>query len=132
MEIQGCQLEFISMILRDGSGTKPVDDDYKKVLNKQIFDVRRLSISENTYIASDFNSFVVRLKPPQIGHRIATLTDSPHIQNGKMIFCGSWKHINIDGMRYELIGRSWQCELCGSVSEMEGEQCDCLTLKHSQ
>ena len=62
------ELIFISRIKRDGSGVKKVfkkdvlhlttnkfaaNDDYK---------ISRLSISEGTYIASGFNTYVVKLK----------------------------------------------------------------------
>lgn len=61
-------LIFISQIKRDGSGTYPVPKDYQdamlknKFMKDELFCVRRLSISENTYIAMGFNSFVVKLK----------------------------------------------------------------------
>lgn len=62
-EMRGYKLEFISQILRDGSGTIPIKKGYKSLLNKQTFSMQRLSMTEDTYIASDFNSFVVRIKP---------------------------------------------------------------------
>ena len=62
------ELIFISQINRDGSGTSPVSDDYLKsmlenrFMKDELFYVRRLSLTEDTFIAMGFNSFVVRLK----------------------------------------------------------------------
>ena len=62
------ELEFISHILRDGSGTKPVPSDYLKAMEEnpfmkdKEFKLNCLSLTEKTFIASGFNSFVVRLK----------------------------------------------------------------------
>ena len=62
------ELIFISQIERDGSGTIPVPQSYldsmltNTFMKDEPFYVRRLSITENTYIAMGFNSFVVRLK----------------------------------------------------------------------
>ena len=60
------ELEFISQIKRDGSGTIPVDEETAKGLvtglsadNK--YKIMCLSISEKTFIACGFNSYVVRL-----------------------------------------------------------------------
>ena len=59
-------LIFISRIKRDGSGTTPVSKDYLQLLCgnsfPEEFDVHRLSISNDTYIAIGFNSFGVKLK----------------------------------------------------------------------
>lgn len=57
------ELEFISVIHRDGSGVNPEPDRSKTLHNK--LRLRRLSITEDTYLASDgMNVFVVRLKNP--------------------------------------------------------------------
>lgn len=61
MTRQGKNLIFISQINRDGSGTKGVDFEYIKILQEQWFTIRCLSLSNGTYIASGFNSFVVKL-----------------------------------------------------------------------
>lgn len=60
---KGSELIFISLIKRDGSGT---------ILNDNSFDMSRcddttfrlssLSITNGTWIASEFNSYVVKLK----------------------------------------------------------------------
>ena len=69
------------------------------------------------------NNSQVYLNLPVIGWRIATFIAQPKIQTGKMIFTGTWRHLP-NQSSYELIGVSWQCEKCGSVTE--GEQCACL------
>ena len=69
MEKVARELIFVSQIKRDGSGTFPVPESYLKemlentLMKDDPFSLRRLSITEDTYIASGFNSFVVRLKP---------------------------------------------------------------------
>lgn len=59
--IQGKNLIFISHIKRDGSGTTPVEQSPKH-LQEHSFKLTCLSITNGTYIASDFNLFVVKLK----------------------------------------------------------------------
>lgn len=72
MKKKGKKLEFISFIKRDGSGTIAIGTknlkDYPQTdcvnyLNEVKFKLTTLSLSEETYIASEFNSFVVKLKP---------------------------------------------------------------------
>lgn len=73
MQKKGSELLFISWIKRDGSGTIPVgtpwdrNSDYPKVdcvkyLDDDIFNLTHLSLSSGTYIASGFNSWVVKIK----------------------------------------------------------------------
>ena len=73
MKYKGTQLEFISFIKRDGTGVIMVgtewdkNKDYPKVddmsyLDEDIFEVNCLSLSNKTFIASGFNSFVVRIR----------------------------------------------------------------------
>lgn len=73
MEKKGHELIFISFIKRDGSGTVKCGTewnesmDYPKVddmsyLDDETFTINCLSLSKQTFIASGFNSFVVRLK----------------------------------------------------------------------
>jgi hypothetical protein len=67
MQKTASELIFISQINRDGSGTSPVPEDYIKhmvenKLNDRPFHISRLSLTEKTYIAMGFNSFVVKLK----------------------------------------------------------------------
>jgi len=62
------EMIFISRIKRDGSGTKKVFKKDVKHLTENKFaanedyKITRLSITEGTYIASGFNSYVVKLK----------------------------------------------------------------------
>ena len=68
MKKKAHELVFISQIYRDGSGTKPVDSDYLEMMlespicKDSDFDVHTLSLSEQTFIAFNFNAFVVKLK----------------------------------------------------------------------
>ncbi len=64
MQKKGKDLEFISWIKRDGSGTsKRITKSHIATMQEEVFNIHCLSISEKTYIASAFNAFVVRLKP---------------------------------------------------------------------
>jgi hypothetical protein len=62
------ELIFISQINRNGIGTINVPESYKKamlensLMKEEYFTLFRLSISEDTYIAFNFNAFVVKLK----------------------------------------------------------------------
>jgi hypothetical protein len=64
------ELEFISQIKRDGSGTTPISKEHLDFLlerdtisnNKEFFTLHCLSITEKTFIAFNFNAYVVRLK----------------------------------------------------------------------
>jgi len=58
----GYDLKFISKIKRDGSGTETLTKEEELLNNSEKFNLTRLSISEGTYIASGFNSFVVKIK----------------------------------------------------------------------
>jgi len=68
MKKKANQLIFISQIKRDGSGTKKVKkSELDCMLNNELckndkFKLHQLSLSEETFIAHGFNSFVVRLK----------------------------------------------------------------------
>ena len=53
--MKGNKLEFISQINRDGSGTSPVTEEYLKFLQDENFKLIRLSLTEDTFIASCFN-----------------------------------------------------------------------------
>lgn len=60
---KGSELIFISQIKRDGSGLKKrIGKKYLEILHTETFKMNRLSISEDTWIACGFNSFVVKLK----------------------------------------------------------------------
>lgn len=62
------ELEFICLIKRDGSGTKKVSKSYLKMMlenplaKETDFRLHVLSLTEKTYIAYNFNVFVVRIK----------------------------------------------------------------------
>lgn len=62
MKKLGYDLKFISKIKRDGSGTEKLTEEEELLNNSEKFNLTRLSISEDTYIASGFNSFVVKIK----------------------------------------------------------------------
>jgi hypothetical protein len=62
MKLKGKDLIFISWIKRDGSGTKMVKKRLIELMQEDDFKVNCLSLTEKTYIACGFNSFVVRLK----------------------------------------------------------------------
>ncbi len=61
-EKQGKELEFISQINRDGSGTTDLKEGYAHFMRNDKFRVTILSMTQKTHIASGFNSFVVRIK----------------------------------------------------------------------
>jgi len=69
----GKKLDFISLIKRDGSGVVMVgeewnsDMDYPKIddmsyVDDDVFNITCLSLTNKTFIASGFNSFVVKIK----------------------------------------------------------------------
>lgn len=60
--IKGSELEFISRINRDGKGVVDVSKGDLGYLKNIAFSMNRLSISNDTYIASEFNSYVVKIK----------------------------------------------------------------------
>lgn len=61
---KGKDLIFICRIVRDGSGVEPIaDQDVMSHVHDTLFTLASLSITHGTYIASEFNSYVVRLKP---------------------------------------------------------------------
>lgn len=63
MKAKGSELIFISRILRDGSGVEIIETQDRMIyMQDTIFKLLRLSITNGTYIASEFNSYVVKLK----------------------------------------------------------------------
>lgn len=62
MKAKGSELIFVSCIKRDGSGTSDVSKEDMKHLNDTVFHLNSLSITNKTYIACEFNSYVVRLR----------------------------------------------------------------------
>jgi hypothetical protein len=77
----GEELEFISWIKRDGSGTDAISEDYLKMLQTEEFDVTCLSMSQGTFIASGFNSFVVKLKEKKVLGEINTFNKHRRLDN---------------------------------------------------
>lgn len=66
--VSGADLEFISWIHRDGSGVTPMAGKDTSIIERVTYKLQRLSITEDTYIASAFNSYVVRLKKAEALH----------------------------------------------------------------
>ena len=62
MKVKGSELVFVSWIKRDGNGTSDVSKEEMKHLNNTVFHLNSLSITNKTYIACEFNSYVVRLR----------------------------------------------------------------------
>lgn len=62
-QAKGSELIFISWIKRDGSGTDYITkENDMSHLDDTTFNINCLSISNSTYIASEFNSYVVKFK----------------------------------------------------------------------
>jgi hypothetical protein len=57
----GKELIFISRINRDGKGVTDVSNERLAVYDNVVFVLNSLSVTNKTYIACEFNSFVVRL-----------------------------------------------------------------------
>src|SRR4051812_35273886 len=65
MKKKAFQLEFICRINGDGSGTSEIKESYwleNRFMRDEEFELSQLSITNDTYIASGFHCFVVRLK----------------------------------------------------------------------
>lgn len=69
MTKKGRELEFISRINRDGSGTTPVADSFIDFVQDEDFEMIRLSMTEDTWIATYVNSYVVRIKTKNNGQQ---------------------------------------------------------------
>jgi hypothetical protein len=61
MKKLGKKLIFLYRLNADGSGTEPVDSDLEHVQNEK-FSLNSLSLSNKTYVASGFNTYIVKLK----------------------------------------------------------------------
>ena len=63
------ELIFISQVDRDGLGTSPVPESYLKaviensLMKDELYELHSLSITNGTFIAINFNAYVVKLKP---------------------------------------------------------------------
>lgn len=66
MKRYGSELLFISRIKKDGSGVDPINnlEDLVKMSQGTLFELRPLSITHETYVASEMSTFVVKLKNP--------------------------------------------------------------------
>jgi len=67
MTKKASELIFVSRILRDGSGVQQVTVEQQKELENakyvdEEYELNSLSLSNKTFIASGFNSYVVKLK----------------------------------------------------------------------
>lgn len=67
MTKKASELIFISRILRDGSGVQQITVEQQKSLETakyvdEEYELKSLSLSNKTFIASGFNSYVVKLK----------------------------------------------------------------------
>lgn len=60
--ITGKELEFISQIKRDGTLQPIMDQSLQKFMGDEKFFLRALSLSEGTFIAHGFNSYIVKKK----------------------------------------------------------------------
>ncbi len=58
----GKEVQLLRRPKLDGSGTVMVRKKLIEIMQEDTFKVNCLSMTEKTYIASGFNSFVVRLK----------------------------------------------------------------------
>ena len=58
----GSELIFISKINRDGKSVEVLSKNPRSELGT-VFKLTSLSISNGTFIASEFNSYIVKLKP---------------------------------------------------------------------
>ncbi|MEO7046577.1 MAG: hypothetical protein ABI091_14800 [Ferruginibacter sp.] len=61
MKAKGSDLIFISWILRNGSGTEKVSEDMTH-LDDTVFKINSLSMTHSTFIAYEFNYYVVKFK----------------------------------------------------------------------
>lgn len=63
MKALATDLIFVSQIKRDGSGVIKINAERQEELeDNEVYDLNSLSITNKTYIASGFNSYVVKLK----------------------------------------------------------------------
>ncbi len=95
-----CDLEFISRIERDGKSVTPVDEKTLKTLKYQNeeFEVRCLSMSEETFIASNFNSYIVKIIKTEHQEKLlqAPIVRITPLDNDKGIMISSSQPIVVD------------------------------------
>lgn len=61
-EVEGKRLEFIARIHRDGGGVTPMAGKDTSIIERAVYSLQCLSITQGTWIASNFNSYVVRIR----------------------------------------------------------------------
>lgn len=59
---KGSELVFIGKIKADGSCIEPVKESFEKIIQDDDFELHRLSITNDTWIAFRMSTFVVKLK----------------------------------------------------------------------
>ena len=127
MKKKAHELDFISQINRDGSGTTEVSESYlksmleNKLMKDEDFEVSCLSLSEGTFIATNFNSFVVRLKKEVPNNNKEKVTS--------IVLAGEWFKNQFDcgKMPYNIqktdhVVCSWSDFHDGEKSNIEGKQ----------
>ena len=62
MKKLGKDLEFISRILRDGTGVNDMKGVDLIYINEETFELHALSLTKETYIAIGFHIYIVKLK----------------------------------------------------------------------
>lgn len=65
--IKGDQLEFIGLISRDGKNILPVTESVYEDHKDEYYTLNGLSTTHKTFVASGFNTFIVKLKEPGTG-----------------------------------------------------------------
>ena len=66
MRVKGKKLNFISQVSRDGKELIPVTNEDLKHSQEDKFKIHCLSISKQTYIAIEFNTYIVKFKNPKV------------------------------------------------------------------
>ena len=114
------ELEFISRIKRDGSGTEKLTEENlfffqeNEFAKKDLYELTPLSMSEKTYIASGFNSYVVKLKPIEPRQPISLPAEYKNVSRIEVINHSKEgegreyvkKHISIDEFSLQDDGRT--------------------------
>lgn len=62
MKKKGSELEFISRIIGDGKSLADIPEKHVDFMKDEMFKLKRLSITNDTYLGFNFNVFVVKLK----------------------------------------------------------------------
>jgi len=62
MKKKGSELEFLSLIGRDGTSIYPARKSFIAMMQNETFKLERLSLSQDTYIAFNMSVFTVKIK----------------------------------------------------------------------